>query len=49
MGSGASRSQICATGIQEVRLNNAVTEKYMGLNQHGKVQAESLRCRRKLH
>lgn len=42
MGSGASREkeQIGPTGIKDVHLSHALTEKYMGLSQHGKVQAE---------
>ena len=47
MGSGASR-EVAPTGIKDVCLNNAITQKYMGLNQHGKVQAESLRCNQQL-
>ena len=46
MGSGASREkqQVGPTGIKDVHLNHALTEKHMGLNQHGKVQAEFLGC-----
>jgi hypothetical protein len=46
MGSGASREkeQIGPTGIKDVHLSHALTEKYMGLSQHGKVQAEFLGC-----
>ena len=45
MGSGASRAacEVGPTGITDVTLNHAVTDKYMRLSQHGKVQAESLR------
>ena len=44
MGSGASRAAcVGPTGIKDVTLNHTVTDKYMQLSQHGKVQAESLR------
>ena len=45
MGSGASRAacEVGPTGIKDVTLNHTVTDKYMQLSQHGKVQAESLR------
>eukprot|EP00434_Breviolum_minutum_P027703 symbB.v1.2.024504.t1/scaffold2326.1/size131277/8 len=42
MGSGASRAacEVGPTGIKDVTLNHTVTDKYMQLSQHGKVQAE---------
>eukprot|EP00440_Ansanella_granifera_P006899 gb/GFBE01007475.1/.p1 GENE.gb/GFBE01007475.1/~~gb/GFBE01007475.1/.p1 ORF type:complete len:390 (+),score=60.06 gb/GFBE01007475.1/:1-1170(+) len=44
MGCGASVARVgpapCGTGVHTVLLDRSITEKYMSLSQHGKVQAE---------